>query len=349
MPRIKKIRVAIVAPPFGTTGGPEIVVQNLTNTLLERKDVSVTLFAPADWHTKARHIATLKKSLWNMRDFAKQTLRERKNYIVASQLPVLLYQNDFDVIHLHLQNFSAALGTNMKTPCVLSLHNPINKRDLSQIKKVGIHVVAITKAQKGSLEIPTIIWNGVPIRKIFPSYKKGSYLIAIGRLTDQKGIHRAIAIAKKAQKKLIVVGRIGNEENRQIYYKKMIKPFIDGKGIVHIEHLSRKDLFASLKKASALLFPIIRIEPFGLVVAEALACGTPVIGSRVSPLPEILKNKKTAFLSNDLKELVSAVKNINRFDRRECRRYAEENFDSAVMAEKYVKVYKSVLNKSSHF
>ena len=98
-----------------------------------------------------------------------------------------------------------------------------------------------------------------------------------------------------------------------------------------------------------ILFPIIRLEPFGLVVAEALACGTPVIGSRVSPLPEILKNKKTAFLSNDFKELVSAVKNINRFDRRECRRYAEENFDSAVMAEKYVKVYKSVLNKSSHF
>lgn len=346
MSKTKKLKVAIVAPPFGDTGGPEVVVQNLTNALLDR-GVDVTLFAPADWKTRAKHIPTLEKSLWNMPEFKKQTKRGRINLVIASQLKVINYQSQFDLVHLHSSSYAYAVAKLLKKPCVLTVHNLITKVDCKQIKAAGVRIVALTKLQT-PVKAAAIIGNGVPIKDVPFSLEKGSYLITIARLTDQKGVDVAIKIALKAKKKLLIFGRRGDSKERKIYFDKKIKPYLDKKQIIYKGEVSNTELQEYLRNAEALLFPIRRPEAFGLVAAEALACGTPVIGSAINPLPEILKNKKIAFLSNDVKQLIEAAKNTDIFDRQECRKYAERYFDSALMADKYIKLYQKILIDKSH-
>lgn len=346
MKKTKKIRVAVVAPPFGDTGGPEVVVQNLTDALVERGDVDVTLFAPADWKTKAKHIPTLEKSLWNMKDFKNQTTAVRSNLIISSQVKILSYQDGFDIVHLHSQKNAYAVAKNLKIPCVLSFHNKITRSVFNQIKETDTITVSLSKTQKKDFSTSSSVWNGVPVKKKGYCLEKGKYLISVGRLTDQKGIDVAIKIAKKTNKKLLIFGRIGNSKERQTYFNKKIKPFLDGKRIIYKGEVANEKIYNYLKNAEALLFPIRRPEVFGMVAAESLASGTPVIGTKIDPLPKIIsQNKKIGFLSNNIQELVKSVKNIEQFDRQECRKYAEKYFDSSIMADKYVTLYKKTIRK----
>lgn len=339
-----KIKVAMIAPVFGDTGGPEVMVRNLTDALL-KKGVDVTLFAPADWNTKAKLIPTLEQSLRRRKDFQKLTKLMKKSYVIASQIKVLNFQENFDIIHLHLQSHAYAVCTNVKKPCVLSFHSLINKQEFSLIKSSGIATVALSKNQKGGNHTSAVIHNGVPISGIIPSYEQGKYLISIGRLHDQKGIDTAIKIARQANKKLLIFGRIEASERGYEYYNKKIAPYIDGKKIIYMKEVPNKTIIKYLRNAEALLFPIKKPEVFGMVVAEALACGTPVIGTKIGPLPEILRSKKVAFLSNNINSLVKAAKNTKQFDRKKCRAYAEDNFDSSAMADKYIRLYKKILIK----
>lgn len=344
MRKSKNIRIAIVAPLFGDTGGPEVVVQNLTDALL-KKGVDVTLFAPADWKTGARHIPTLKQSLWRMKNFKDLTQIMIRNYIAAAHAKVLNHQDEFDVIHLHLQRHAYAVAANVKKPCLLSFHSGFTGAELKMIKDTGIATVALSKTQRGINKTTAVIHNGVPVDRIKPSYKKGEYLIAIGRLNDQKGIDRAIQIAKKAGKKLLIFGRIGISEKRQSYFRKKIAPFVDGKNIILKKEVPNEKIFQYIRNAEALLFLIRTPEVCPMAVAESLACGTPVIGTSIGPLPEMLKNKKVCFLSNNLNDLVKAAKNTDQFDRQACREYAKKHFDSSVMAEKYIELYKKIIRE----
>ncbi|OGI25591.1 MAG: hypothetical protein A3J76_05955 [Candidatus Moranbacteria bacterium RBG_13_45_13] len=342
--RRKKLRVAIVAPVFGDTGGPEVVVQNLTNALL-KKGVDVTLFAPTDWKTEARHISTLEKSLWRMQNFKDLTQIMIRNYIAAAHVKVLNHQNEFDVIHLHLQRHAYAIAANVKKPCLLSFHSGFTKLELDMIKSTGIATVALSKTQRGKNKTTAVIHNGVPVDKIKPSYDKGKYLVAIGRLNNQKGIDKAIQIARQSNKKLLIFGRIGISEKRQSYFGKKIAPFLDGEKIILMKEVPNKKIFGYIRKAEALLFPIRKPEVCPMAVAEALACGTPVIGTNVGPLPEMLKSKKVGFLSNNINSLIKAAKNTEQFDRKACRKYAEKHFDSSIMAGKYIQLYKKIVRE----
>lgn len=337
----------MVAPPFGDTGGPEVVVQNLTDALLE-KEMEVTLFAPGDWHTNAKHISTLPQSLWNMKYFSRQTQTTRRNLIIASQIQVLNYQQKFDIVHLHSQRYAAGVGLALRTPCVLTFHNKINGINFKEIKNAGITTVAISRSQKGNIPTSATIWNGVPTKNITPSFEQGKYLIAIGRFVEQKGIDVAIAIAKKTGKKILIFGRIGNAPSKQEYFHKKIEPFIDGKQIIYKKEVSHDVIYKYLQGAEALLFTITSPDLFGMVVVEALACGTPIIGTNINPLPELLKNKKVAYVSNNIDSLVNAAQHTHHFDRRECRNYAEKNFDSLTMADQYIALYRKILEKHSH-
>lgn len=341
----KKIRVAMVAPPFGEIGGPEIIVKNLTNALLE-KEVDVTLFAPADWHTSARHISTLPKSLWNMKDFRDQTRYVRRNIIIDGQIKVLQYQNDFDIIHLHQQRYAYVVGKNSKKPCVLSLHSNIALSEFQQIKQAGIFTVSLSKSQKENLKTSTTIWNGIATDSIPYSTEPGDYLIAIGRLDEQKGIDMAIHIALQTNKKLFIFGRTGNSRERKEYFDKKIKPFIDNARIIYKKEVPNSVIHKYLKNARALIFSIKKSEVCPVAVMESLAVGTPVIGTAIAPLPELIgRNKKIAFLSNNIQELAKVASFPEYFDRKECRRYAQKYFDSAIMADKYITLYKKILKR----
>ncbi len=339
--RASHLKIAIVAPPFGSTGGPEIATQNLVDGLLEL-DQDVTLFAPSDWKTKAEHIHTLHRSLWNMKDFLTQNSLVRNNYRISSQLKPLLYNSKFDIFHFNSSYYAYAAGIHLKSPHILTLHNRIKvSSQLDQINAANFHIVAVTKSQKKNYKISSVIHHGIPIKDIKPNYAPiNSYLITIGRITDQKGIHISIEIAKKAKKKLIIIGRIGNSDDRQKYFKEKILPYIDNNQIVHIEAVSREEIHTYLREAEALLFPITKPETFGLVIAESLACATPIIASRTEPLPEILPaDKNIAVLSDNINELTQAAKNTSSFNRKQCRQFAEKNFDNVTMAKKYLKLY----------
>jgi len=347
MKHSKKIKVALVAPPFGETGGPEVVTKNLALSLMERDDVDVTLFAPADWEIKMNRISTLDKSLWNVADFNEQTRRERRNLIIYSQIKVLNYISQFDIIHLNSQTHVYLLGRMANMPVVLSMHNRINEREFNQIKSAGIKIVSLSESQAGKLKTDAVIWNGVPTKKITPNFNKGKYLISIGRLADQKGIDLSIKIAKKAKKKLLIFGRVGNSQERKDFFNKKIKPFLNSKGIIYKKEVSNEKIYDYLKNAEALLFPIRRPEVCPMAIMEALASGTPVIGTNIDPLPELLHSKKVAFLSDDLTQLIKATEKTEQFDRNECRKYAEKYFDSHIMAEKYANLYRKIIKNKN--
>ena len=342
----KKIRIAIIAPPFGNNGGPEIVAQNLANALFEL-GADVTLFAPADFFTKAKHIHTLPQSLWKMKDFKFQSKEERKNLRISSQMEVLKYQDEFDIIHLHSQKYAHLVGKAAKKPCILTFHNKIVADEFEKIKKTGIYTVALSQTHGNDLDFSAVIANGIPVKNIQPSFEIGKYLIAIGRLTEPKGIDIAIEIAKKTGNKLLIFGRIGNSIERQKYFNEKIKPLICD-DIIYKGEVSQKEIFEYLKNAQALLSPIRRVTKVcPLTVIESLACGTPVISSPMNPIPEILNDPLIACLSDDFDVLVDAVKNIKRFDRKKCRKVAEIFFDSSVMAKKYLELYKKIIKTKS--
>ena len=341
----KYLKIALVAPPFGDTGGPEVVVQNLAQSLLELGQ-DVTLFAPADWKTPAKHIPTLEKSLWNMKDFKSQSEKVRRNFIVSSQIKILACQDDFDVIHVHSQTYAYILAKNLTKPCIVSFHSKIPSDLFDQLRKTPAKLVSLSNYQRGKLKTDATIYNGIPTNRISPSFKPGKYLISIGRLSDQKGIDIAIKIALRAKQKLIFFGRIGNTKKRQGYFNKKIKPYIDNKQIIYKREVSHEKIYEYLREASALIFSLRKPEVCPMVVLEALACGTPVIGTKISPLPEIFKgsqNKGVAYLSDNLASLSRTAKNTGQFDRKKCRLFAEKYFDSKIMAQKYLDLYRKNL------
>jgi glycosyltransferase involved in cell wall biosynthesis len=347
MTKNTKLRIAMVAPPFGETGGPEVVVKNLTEALV-KKGIDVTLFAPGDWSTTAKHVHTLPKSLWNMKNFKNQTDIERRNLIIISQHCVLKYQKEFDIIHLHSQRYAASVSQLSEKPCVLTMHNQIKKSDYAQLKKAGVYPVALSNSRKKGLRgVCAIIENGLNVENIKYSLAKGSYLMALGRINEHKGFDLAIKIARLAKKKLLIFGRIGNSEERQAYFKKNIQPFL-GNSIIYKGEATREKVFSYLRNAEGLLFPIkSRLSIVPLVAIEALACGTPIIGSKINNTSIPFDISSVAYLSDDMKDLVFAAKNAQQFDRKKCREFAEKYFDSSIMAEKYLSLYQKIITARS--
>lgn len=344
------MKIAIVAPPFGDTGGPEVATSNLVNALVD-KGIDVTYFAPKDFKTKAKHVHTLYKSIWNMPDFQSQTRIVRRNYIIASQTKVLSAVDGFDLIHLNTQKYAYCVGAGSNIPCLVTFHNKITTPEFLQIKKGGIYTVAQSAKQSNGSKTTAAISNGIDTKFIKPSFEKGKYLITVGRIKDQKGVETAIKIAEKANKKLLIIGRVGIADERRAYFNNKIRPHLN-KNITHMDEVPQKVLFKYIREAEALLIPIKKESGHLLVcpllIMESLACGTPVIGTLIKPAPVPLRSKSVATLSNDLNVLIEAAKNTDKFDRHKCREFAEKYFDSSIMAEKYIKLYKKIIEKPNN-
>ncbi len=337
------MRVAIVAPVFGKTGGPELGTIQLADALVNL-GVDVTLFAPADFPTRAKLHPILHTSLWSFPNFSEQTEEERKELIKKSQSEIISHQEKYDIIHLSSQRYAYEIVKQLHIPTLLTLHNKISVEDMRLLRTTPIRIVTLTKKYQNAIGADAFIYPGIPLSEIVPSFSAGNGLITIGRITEQKGISEAITIAQKANKPLTIIGRIGNTPERQAYYREKVGPFL-GKDIRHIESLPNHELLTLLSQSEALLFPIVRPETFGRVSAEALASGTPVIGSLTDPLPEVLNSPDIAFLSDSLDELADAALHTKRFNRQSCRRYAEEKFNIRVSAQKYIDLYQNILQE----
>lgn len=338
----KRIQVAMVMPPFGQLGGPEIAAHNLA-LILSEYNVDVTIFAPADWKTSLLHIPTLDCSLWNMKNFDSQTENVRRNLIIESQLTVLKYQDQFDIIHLHSSRYAYTVAKLASKPCVLTFHNKIAPDEFKQIISAHIATVSISQSQKQNIKTTRTIQNGVTVKKIPFSEKMGQYLIFVGRLCEQKGAYEAVQIALKSKLPLLLFGRIGLSDERQIYYNKKIKPYLSRK-IKYKGEVSHSELLKHIRNARAVLLPTQRPEVWPNVIIESLSSGTPVITSAQPPFKEMLGSDKIGKSSNNINELVDAVKNIRQYSRYNCREYAQKKFNGERMAIKYISLYAKLLN-----
>jgi len=327
----------IPIPPV-TYGGTELVVSWLTEELVKRGH-EVTLLASGDSKTSAKLIPIWPRSLWRARPNAPHAVFS------------LLYEKlarihgEFDIIHDHCEFYTAPFVPFLKKQIISTVHHPMYEELIILFKKFPkINYVAISKAQRKSapgVNFVQTIYHGLPIKKYPFNPKPKSYLLWLSKITPEKGLAEAIEVAKKSGEKLIISGNIPWEYRDYFSYR--LQPLIDGKQIqfVGASHFEKKiELF---QNAKTLLYPVKRPEPFGLVVIEAMACGTPVIAYREGSMSELIKDGKTGFLVKNQEEMVTALGKINKIRRIDCRRQIVKKFALEKMVNKYESLYNKIL------
>lgn len=345
-----KLRIAIsssnilpVPPPKGPLGAVERVIYCITEGLVQRGH-DVTLFATGDSQTSARLESVVGCSPSLNRD---KIFGSRVDYDHLLMSKIYEKAGDFDIIHSNLA-ISAFYAHLVKTPTVVTLHWPLNVEESFFLKESenSQYYISISDAQRRfmpNLNYIKTICHGVDTNKIRFKNEKGEYLLFAGRMTFSKGADLAVEIAKKSGEKLLLVGETHKGRKYTLYWNKKIKPFIDGKQIQHIGTVAHEDIFDYMANAKALLVPIRWPEPFGLVMIEAMATGTPVIGFAEGSVPEIIKDGETGFVVNTLEEMVSKVNNLGEIDRKKCRERVEKHFSLERMIDKYESAYRAVL------
>lgn len=262
----------------------------------------------------------------------------------------------FDIIHNHCHGFLPFIRE-LKIPVVTTLHHPLftareknylfpkeKKEYFSQIMFVGISQKQIDK--NSQLNFVGKVYHGIELNKFPFNQKPDNYLFYLSRIHPFKGVLEAIKAAKSANEKLILSGVYSLKKD--YYIKDYIKEVLQEAKDKNIEMKKRLDYQQKIyyySNAKAFLFPIKWEEPFGLVMIEAMACGTPVIAFNKGSVPEIVKDGETGFVVKNLKEMVEAIKKINVIDRKKCRTRVEENFTVEKMVDGYEKIYSEVIEK----
>ncbi len=349
---MKKLRIAQVAPlwfpiPPEKYGGTEWIVYHLC-VGLKKRGHQVTLFASGDSRVSCRLVSVYPKSLIK----AGISWRDQ-TYNILTLSETFKRANQFDIIHTHIDLWETYFPQLVKTPVIHTIHNPLYssaKIDsrlfiLEHFKKNNY--VAISTAQRQlsrvKLNFVATIYNGVDLNDFKFSPKGGDTFVWAARIDKYKGIENAITVAKRAGVKLLLAGRL--DPAQVDYFKKVIKPQLNHQ-ICYFGEYSRYQKSWFFGRAKALLYLIEWHEPFGLIMAESMACGTPVIAFNRGSVPEIVKDKKTGFIVKDIDEAVEAVKKINQINRAECRKWVEKNFTIEKMVENYEKVYYKIISKA---
>lgn len=255
----------------------------------------------------------------------------------------------FDIIHIHPIDRALPFGYMFpKTPVVYTLHDPVFqwREELYRLYKTkNQYLVSISKAQQKpapDLNWGGTVYNGIDLKLFTFNKKPKDYLFFSGRIVPKKGAYEAIKIARAANKRLIIAGN--PSKTYWDYWKNKIEPSFSNK-IKYVGFVPYKKLVKYYAEAKATLMPILWEEPFGLIMTESMACGTPVIAFNRGSVPEIIKDGKTGFVVKNIGEAVAAIKKIDQIDRKECRKHVEENFSIKKMVDEYEKVYYDILRK----
>ena len=339
--RIAQVATLSESVPPLLYGGTERIVSYLTEELV-RLGHDVTLYASGDSNTTARLVAGCPRALW--RD---PQVRETLPYHVLLNERVFCDADQFDVLHFHGDYIHFPIVRREGRRTVTTMHGWLYPPDLSGLLDEfrDIPLVAISDAQRQF--IPNANWqatvyHGLPRNEFTFTRQAEHYLAFLGRMSPEKGVERAVEIAHRAGLPLRVAAKIYPEERG--YYEQQIAPLLrQSEGFVDfIGEIGGVDKTEFLSKAMALLFPIDWPEPFGLVMIEAMACGTPTIAWRRGSVPEVIDDGVTGFIVDTVDDAVRAVDRIDTLDRSGCRRVFEERFDAARMARDYVEVYSAL-------
>jgi glycosyltransferase involved in cell wall biosynthesis len=340
------MRIAQVAPLFESVppknyGGTEAVVSYLTEELV-RQGNEVTLFASGDSVTAAELIAPCRRSL---RQDRRCTEPNAYHFKMMEQL--FRISNRIDLIHFHVDYLHYPLSRREQHPQVTTLHGRLDLPELLPLYREysEMPVVSISDAQRKPL--PWLNWqgtvyHGLPNDLYSPSDAPGKYLAFLGRTSPEKGLDRAVEICRRSGMRLKVAAKIDKADRE--YFKQYLQPLLRDPMIEFLGEVGGQEKEEFLRNAFTLLFPIDWPEPFGLVMIEAMACGTPVIAWRNGSVPEVMVEGVTGFIVESLDEAVDAVGRVASLDRRACRRVFENRFSARRMVHEYVQIYERLLN-----
>ena len=339
------MRIAQVAPlaesvPPKLYGGTERVVAWLIDELVGLGH-EVTLFASGDSKTRAKLEPIIPRAI--------RLSRPRPDAFpaYAAQLDAVAdAAASFDIIHCHIDWVHLPLLKGLGVPYLTTIHNRLDTPDLPAILARFKNAPLVSISDHHRQPVPGAHWlgtvyHGMPAASLAPSYAPGGYLAFLGRLTREKGPETAIRLAKAVGQPLRMAAKIPRSETR--YYKERLHPLIDNDQIRQVGELNDGGKGDLLRGASALLFPIDWPEPFGLVMIEAMACGTPVIAFRRGSVPEVIDEGVTGFIVENEEEAVAAIQRIGELDRRRVRARFEERFTARRMAEDYLRLYEALL------
>lgn len=342
---IAQITSVYISVPPKTHGGTELMVYHLTEGLV-RRGHGVELFASGDSKVSCKvnavvPVATLEDR--EMTTYIDKEMETRNTFNLYRQA------HRFDIIHSHWPTLAPYFSPSTSTPTVVTyayIERPLHQYYRSNFP--NIHPVCVSKAQAralGEADLP-VVYNGVDVEAIPFNEVPEDFVIIVGRIVPNKGIADAIRVARAAGERLIIVGDMTPYIPRsRPYFDEEVKPFIDGEQIQHIERLPNKELTKLVGRAKAFIFPIQWEEPFGLVVIEAMAAGTPVIAYPKGAMPEIIRDGLNGFLVQSEEEMVAALGKVASIDRKECRRWVEANFPVEKMVQDYERLYRHILER----
>ncbi len=352
---------------------PWHLVQIIADGLIE-KGHEVTVFAASGSSTLAKLVDggiapydEMRKELSD-KDFVQLTIFNEQ--LLASKMYTLAAEGKFDIINIHHPvNRLLPLASLCKTPTLFTLHDPISDHAQEQYLAYKHHhqisYISISAAQRGGRPLPFAgtVHNGIDL-SLYPFEEHvGNYLLIVGRIREEKGVHVAIEVAKKMHTPLTISGEhFPQYPDLYAYWRDKIEPTIGKNHIRYFSLLAPEKLVGLYKNAKAFLFPILWEEPFGLVMIESMACGTPVVAYNRGSVPEVVKDGVTGFIidpddsdrpgkgsyvikKKGLEGLTEAISKIGEISRSVCRKHVEEHFSVEKMVEGYERIYKSTSNK----
>jgi glycosyltransferase involved in cell wall biosynthesis len=326
-------------PPTGY-GGTERIVSYLCDQLVEQGH-EVTLFATGDSLTQGRLIAA-----------CDQALRLDSNVVEpqahdAFQLDqVLEHADSFDLIHFHTGYSHFPLSRRLKTPTLTTFHGRLDIPDLKRLFRSAkdLPVVSISNSQRKpflKMNWQGTVYHGLPLNLYRPGTGTGGYLAFLGRICPEKRVDRAIKIAERVNMKLKIAAKIDAADSQ--YVETEVGSLLEHPLVEFIGECGGSEKEKFLGDAYALLFPIDWPEPFGLVMIEAMACGTPVIAYRHGSIPEVIEEGVTGFIVDGPKDAIRAAERISMLSRKRCRRVFEQRFSASRMAADYLAVYQRLI------
>ncbi|MFW5700563.1 MAG: glycosyltransferase family 4 protein [Cyclobacteriaceae bacterium] len=343
------MKIAQVAPLYEAVppklyGGTERIVSYLTEELVQEGH-EVTLFASGDSQTSAKLVPVVGQALRLDR-----SVKDPLAHHIIQLQEVMERAEEFDIIHYHNDYLHFPISKNTYYPNVTTLHGRLDIKDLKPVYRKFSQqpIISISNDQRKPLPMANwvaTIYHGLPVDLYSLGTGEGDYAAFIGRISPEKRVDRAIEIARRTGIKIKVAAKIDTADKN--YFEKEIKHLLDQPHVEFIGEIGEDQKNEFLGNAKALLFPIDWPEPFGMVMIESMACGTPVIAFHNGSVPEVIDIGKTGFIVNSIEEAVKALNNIHLINRNLVREVFEERFSAKRMAQDYLKSYTNVIEHKS--
>lgn len=341
------MKIAQVAPilervPPKRYGGTERVISYLTEELVKQGH-DVTLFAAGDSITRAKLVSPITQS--------KRFDTTRQEWLVYQSImmdQLMELASEFDLIHFHTDFLHFSIARNLPVPYLTTLHGRLDLPELEPLYRHFDHVPLISISDSQRLPLPWANWlgtvhHGLPENLYQFNASPEDYFAFVGRVSPEKGLDRAIDIALRCGVPLRIAAKVDKQD--ETYFKEVIKPLLSHPLIDFIGEIGEPEKQVLIANAKAFLFLIDWPEPFGMVMIESFACGTPVIAYRHGAVPEIMEDGVTGFIVGNQEQAMQAAGKVGSLDRRLCLKRFEERFTVKHMAQDYLHIYQRIQNK----